>query len=203
MTTPQDPNQPHPHGGPSPAPAGLLDEPVLVMQQISSMMSNNFDIANPDGDKVGYAESTGSVARRLVAGTRSLNVYDTNGQLVVSVEDPMNFVRDTYELSGPDGQELAHVRKRFAVFRRRVDMELADGSVIELHGNVFEFNFEFQLGGTTVATVTRQWSGIGNALLGRSTYSVLFEHETPAQLRAAVIGGVVALDLIRQKDSND
>lgn len=196
MTIPQDPSSPH---QPTP-PSGLLDEPVLVMQQISSMMSNNFDISNGDGERVGYIETVGSAARRMVMGSRSLIVHEADGTEVVTVEDPVNFVRDTYTLATPDGKSLADVSKRFSLFRTQVDMHLVDGTVVELHGNVFDFNFEFRMGEATPASVTRQWSGIGNAFLGRSTYAVVFDPDASNTVRAAIIGGVVALDLIRRKE---
>ena len=181
----------------------LLDEPVLLMQQISSMTSNNFDIADGNGQPVGYVETIGSLANRLIAGSRTLNVHESDGTLVLGVHDPMNFVRDIYELADPNGQPLAHLRTRFTFLRTRVDMHLADGTLVELHGNALDFNFDFRLGNEVPARVTRQWSGLGNAFLGRSTYAVELDQRAPRNVRAAVVGGVIALDLLRRKKEND
>lgn len=182
---------------------GLLDQNTLVMQQVSSMMSNDFEILDEQGQPVGLVNTTGSLASRMVRGSRSLVVTEVSGEPVLSVEDSLNFVRDTFELSDAQGQPLAHLRTRFAFFRTSVDMHLADGTVVEMSGNIRGFDFEFRLGDRVPARVSRQWSGLGKALLGRSTYSVQFDPEAPRTVRAAIIGGVIALDLIRQKDKNN
>ncbi len=174
-----------------------------MMQQITTFMSNNFDILNQQGDVVGVITTGGSPLSRMFTGSRSLTVTEADGRPVLSLEDTVNFGRDTFELADPHGGPLAHLRKRFTFFRRRVDMHLADGTVVELHGSVFDFDFEFRVGELVPARVTRQWTGLGNALLGRSQYSLTFTPDTPLRLRAAFIGGVVALDLIRAKDERD
>lgn len=182
---------------------GLLDQNILLMQQVTSMMSNNFEITDEHGQPVCIVETTGSLASRMLRGSRALTVTEVSGEPVLSVADSMNLVRDTFELSDPHGQPLAHLRKRFAVFRTSVDMHLADGTVVEMNGNVLGFDFEFRLGDRIPARVSRQWSGFGKALLGRSTYSVQFDPEAPRHVRAAIIGGVIALDLIRRKAENN
>lgn len=183
---------------------GLLEENLLAMQQVTSLMSNNFEIANAEGQPVGLVHTTGSAASRLLRGSRSLVVTELSGEPVLSVADSLNFWRDTFELSDATGQPLAHLRQRFAFFSTRVDMHLADGAVVEMKGNLRGLDFDFLLGERRPARVSRQWSGLGNALLGRSTYAVEFDPEAPHPVRAAIIGGVIALDLIRHKaESSD
>lgn len=174
-----------------------------MMQQITTFMSNNFDVLDQHGEAVGVITTSGSVGSRMFMGSRSLTVTEVDGRPVLSLEDTVNFGRDTFELADAHGHPLAHLRKRFTFFRRQVDMHLADGTVVELHGSVFDFNFEFRVGEVVPARVTRQWAGLGNALLGRSQYSLTFTPDAPPHLRAAIIGGVIALDLIRAKDERD
>lgn len=181
----------------------LLTEPVLQLQQVSTLMSNNFDILNQQGEVVGIIVTSGSSLSRIFMGSRTLQVTEADGRPVVEIEDTVNFGRDTFELTDPDGHSLAHLRKRFTLFKQRVDMQLADGTTVEMHGGVLDFNFDFRIGQFVPALVTREWSGMGNALLGRSTYSVSFAADAPPHLRAVIIGGVIALDLIRAKQSSD
>lgn len=183
--------------------SGLLDQNFLAFQQVTSMMSNNFEIADHAGQPVGIVNTTGSLASRMIGGSRALVVTEVSGEPVLSVADTMNMMRDTFELSDAAGQPLAHLRKKFTFFTTDVDMHLADGTVVEMKGNLRGLDFQFVLGDRVPARVSRQWSGMGNALLGRSTYSVEFDPEAPRSVRAAIIGGVIALDLIRQKDKND
>lgn len=198
MTTP---NHPDPHHLP-PRPS-LLEEDALIMQQVTGIMSNNFDIMNQQGEVVGVIQTTGSAAARFLLGSRSLYVTEADGRAVLSVEDTVNFGRDTYELADATGQPLAHLRKRFTFFRRQVDMHLADGTVVELHGSIWDFDFEFRVGERMPARVSRKWAGLGRGLLGHSQYALQFEGGVPHHLRAAIIGGVVALDLIRAKDEKN
>lgn len=173
------------------------------MHQVTGFMSNNFDIQNQQGQVVGMIATSGSAASRFLMGSRSLHVFEADGQPLLAINDTVNFARDTFELTGPDGEPLAHVRKRFSFFRQRVDLHLADGTNVELHGSVFDFNFEFRVGELVPARVSRQWSGLARGLLGRSSYVLSFAPDVPPRLRAAIIGGVIALDLIRAKESSN
>ena len=67
---------------------------------------------------------------------------------------------------------------------------------------IHRFEFEFRMGDRIPAKVTRKWSGAGNGYLGRSTYALIFDEEAPDEIRKVIIGGMVALDLIREKERN-
>ncbi|MGP6175637.1 LURP-one-related/scramblase family protein [Corynebacterium sp. A21] len=197
------PPQPPLTPGPPPQQYSLLQEDLLVMHQMTGFMSNNFDIQNQQGQVVGVVSTSGSAASRFFMGSRSLHVFEADGRPLLGMEDTVNFMRDTFELSDPNGEPLAHVRKRFTFFRQQVDLHLADGTNIELHGSIFDFNFEFRVGELVPARVSRQWSGLARGLLGRSSYVLSFAPDVPSRLRAAIIGGVIALDLIRAKESSN
>lgn len=171
------------------------------MQQVSNILSNNFEIQDRDEQPVGLVTTVGSLGSRLLLGSRSINVTEIDGRPVLSIADPVDLFRDTYELVAADGQPLAQLRRRFRFLRTRVDMHLADGTAVELHGSVWDLNYEFRFGDRTPARVSRQWGGLGRVLLGRSRYLLSFEPDVPSWLRATIIGGVVALDLMRAKDA--
>lgn len=173
------------------------------MQQVSNVLGNNFQIQDQHERPVGLITTTGSLGSRLVMGSRSLQVTEIDGSPVLSITDPVDLFRDTYELVDADGQPLAHLRRRFRFLRTQVDMHLADGTAVELHGNVGSLNYEFRFGDRIPARVSRQWGGLSRALLGRSRYLLSFEPDVPPWLRTTIIGGVVALDLMRAKDSRN
>lgn len=176
---------------------------TLIVQQVSSFVTNDFEIQNPDGQVVARINTEGSLGSRLLKGDRHFTLIDASGIPVLKVRDPMNFVRDTFEIDDPEGRALAHVRKRFTFFNKRMDLELPSGAVIEMHGNVFGLDFEFRMGDKVPAKVSRNWSGIAKGFLGRSTYALNFDREAPEDLRKIILGGMVALDLIRAKESNN
>lgn len=181
----------------------LLHHDTLIVQQMTGFVSNNFDVYDPEGTVIAHIQTEGSLGSRLLKGNRTFTVSDGDGEAVLLVRDPMNFVRDTYELDDPDGTAFAHVRKRFTFLKKRMDIELASGGVIELHGNFLGFEFEFMMGDRVPARVTRKWSGAVRGLLGRSTYALIFDPEAPEEVRKAIIGGMIALDLIRAKENNN
>ncbi|BAU97291.1 scramblase [Corynebacterium suranareeae] len=175
---------------------------TLIVQQITSFLSNDFEIYNPEGDVVIRIKTEGSLGSRLVKGDRRFTLEDAFGTPLMQVRDPMNFVRDTYEIDDANGTPIAHVRKRFTFFNKRMDIELPGGSVIEMHGNFLGFDFEFRMGDRIPAHVSRKWSGAAKGFLGRSTYAVNFDAEAPEDIRKVIIGAMIALDLIRAKEQN-
>lgn len=181
----------------------LFNHDTLIIQQVTGFVTSNFDIQTPEGHTVAQIRTEGSLGSRLLKGNRTFTVVDEFGHPVLLVRDPMNLIRDTYELNDADGTTFAHVRKRFTFFRKRMDIEPTTGGVVEMHGNFLGFEFEFQLGDTIPARVSRTWSGAARGFLGHSTYALIFDPQAPEEIRKAIIGGMIALDLIRAKESSN
>lgn len=180
----------------------LLQQAVLVFQQTKNFSKNDFAILDGVGQQVGHVETGGSVMGRMFMGARELTVFDGPENPVLQVKDVVTFGRDRMEILDPNGGLLASLVKRITMFKTRVSVDLL-GEAIELEGDLWGFEFRFVGAHGVLATVSRQWSGMGNALLGKSTYVVqIAEGVAPAQ-RAAVIGSVLALDLIREKQSRN
>lgn len=190
-----------PQSGAAPGPE-LLRHDVLVMQQITGFMSNDFDILDESGERaVGHVTTTGSGLSRMVAGSRSLDVSDADGTGLLHVEDPPGLGFDRYELSTPDGAPLAEVQSRFSLFSTRVTFNLADGMEVELTGDMFGFDYRFSVQDAVAARVTREWAGLGRGFLGHSRYVLAIDPTVLPPLRLAIIGGGIVLDLLRQKRS--
>ena len=180
----------------------LLSQDALVMQQITGFMSNDFDILDGGGERaVGHVTTTGGGLSRFFSGSRSLDVADADGTPLLHVEDPFDIGLDRYELSHPDGAPLAEVQSRFTLFATRVSLTMADGGVLELSGDMMGLDFTMEMQETVAATVSRQWAGLSRGFLGHSRDVLAIEPTVPPQLRLAIIGGCIVLDLIRQKKS--
>lgn len=189
----------HPHGQ---QPASLLDHDVVVMQQRTNFNSNDFEILGQHGGVIGRVSTEGSAVGRFFKGSRELTVREPDGRPLALVRDPMNFGFDRFEVHLADGSLLANLRKRFTFIRKRVDIEVQNGPVIELHGRLFDFDIQFMIDGGVVAQASRQWGGLAAGLLGHSRYALTFTVPTPPLAKLALIGGMLALDLIREKESN-
>ncbi|UFU05244.1 LURP-one-related/scramblase family protein [Ruania halotolerans] len=180
----------------------LLAHHRLVIDQVTNFMSNDFAISDPQGQQVGHIETGGSALGRALMGSRELTVFDGPGQPLLHVKDTVTFGRDRMEIFDGHGQPLAHLVKRIAFFRTRVTIEL-DGTPLELTGNIWGFDFTLSGPRGQMATVARSWSGIGKALLGHSRYVVDLSPELAPRERQAVLGAVIALDLIREKQQRN
>lgn len=188
---------------PQPGPV-LLGHDTLVMQQITGFMSNDFDILDSAGEQViGHVTTSGSGVTRFFAGSRSLDVADADGTPLLHVEDPPDIGFDRFELSTPEGAPLAEVTSHFALFSTRVGISIMGGPSLELNGDMLGMDFTIEVEGFVAATVARQWGGLSRGFLGHSRYVLAIDPTAPPQLRLAIIGGCIVLDLIRQKKSRN
>lgn len=180
----------------------ILTHNVLVFQQTRNFSKNDFAIMDAQGLQVAHVETGGSALGRAFMGARELTVFDGPGNPLIHVKDTVTFGRDRMEILDGAGNPLASLVKRIAFFKTRVTIEL-QGEQLDLQGNFIGFEFELVGPLGVMAAVSREWSGMGNAFLGKSTYAVrLAENLTPPQ-RQAVIGAVLALDLIREKNNRN
>jgi uncharacterized protein YxjI len=181
------------------AQTSLTGQNLLMMQQVTGFMSNDFAIQDGQGRPVAHIHTQGSAASRLFRGNRTFVVVDVDGIPLFTVEDPMGLGRDRYRITEPQGGPIAELTQRFAMFRTSMRISVVDGTELRLDGSLSGFAFQLMAGDVPVATVDRKWAGLGQALRGRSRYAVHVDPAMPELVRYAVIGGVIALDLIRDK----
>ena len=178
----------------------LLETDLLVMDQVRTFMANDFAVHDAAGARIGEIRTQGSALSRMFLGSRQLSVHDADGSPVVLLDDVMTFGRDRFALLDGEQQPLGEVVKEFTFFSKRLTIRLADGQALDVEGRMFDVDFRVSGPGGAVAQVSRQWAGLAAGLLGRSRYVLSFAPGVPAPMRAAVIGAVVAIDLIRAKE---
>ena len=180
----------------------ILSHDVLVIDQVTSFMSNDFAIRDRDGQPVGYIQTEGGMLSRMVMGNRQLAIVEADGSLLMRVDDVPNFGRDTFDLLGSDGQRFGEVVKQFTLFKKHLTVHVASDQ-LELRGSFWEREFSIEGSRGEVARVSRHWPGISSMFLDKERYVLGFAGGLPLDVRAGVLGAVVALDLVRQKDRND
>lgn len=178
----------------------ILTHDTLVFQQTKNFSKNDFAIMDRQGQQIAHVETGGSTMGRMFMGARELTVFDGPGNPLIRVNDTVTFGRDRMEVLDADGTAIASLVKRIAFFKTRVTLNLA-GEEIDLQGNIFGFDFEVVGQHGVLATAARQWSGIGNAFVGMSTYGVQLAPNLSHTQRKAIIGAMLALDLIREKQN--
>lgn len=179
----------------------ILDYDVLVIDQVTSFMRDDFAIWDAHGQQVGHILTQGSALSRMFMGSRQLSVANPDGSPLLTVDDVPNFGRDTFDLLSPTGERFGEVVKEFTLFTKRLSVHIGQESM-ELQGSFFEREFSIVGSGGEAARVSRSYPGIGAALLGHERYVLSFSPDLPFALRAGSLGAVIALDLIRQKERN-
>ncbi|GGF29338.1 hypothetical protein GCM10010922_00410 [Microbacterium sorbitolivorans] len=177
----------------------VLASNALVFQQTAHFTRNDFAIFDAESQQqVAHAETGGSTVERMFTGARELYVYDGPGNPLLHVSDTMTFGRDRLAVFSPDGSTLAQIVKQWSFFKTHITIDLG-GEELQLLGSFLSFDFQIVAPYGEVASVTRKWSGFENSLFGKSTYLLQLHPGLDDVRRKAVIGSVIALDLIRAK----
>ena len=178
----------------------ILSHDLLVIDQVTSFLGNDFAIRDAQGQPIGEIQTEGGMMTRMLMGNRQLAIVEADGSLLMRIDDVPNFGRDTFDLVGSDGQRFGEIVKQFTLFRKHLTVKLASDT-LELEGSFWEREFSIAGMHGEVARVSRQWPGVGAMFLGKERYVLGFAPSAPVDLRAGIFGAVVALDLIRQKES--
>lgn len=177
----------------------VLASNALIFQQTTNVSRNDFAILDAESQQqVAHVETGGSTLGRMFTGARELYVYDGPGNPLIHVSDTMTFGRDRLMVYEADGSTLAAVVKQLTFFKMHITIDLG-GEELELVGNFRGLDFQIVAPYGELASVTRQWSGFANSMFGKSTYLLQLHPGLDDTRRKAVIGSVLALDLLRAK----
>ena len=193
---------------------GLLSHNNIVIQQIRNFMADDFDILDTEGNCIGKIETTGGTLSRMFMGSRRLTVSEPDGTPVF-----VDFALDRYEVYYPDPQATSHegkqqggaessrllatIQQKFAFFKRRLEISIPGFANCEVDGDVWHYDATFNINDVEVAQMSRKWSGFTNMLTGNERYMLQLKDDLPPQLRAAIIGAAIALDLMAKKAQSD
>ena len=182
----------------------ILNHDLLILQQFRSDSSPRFDILDAQGQGVGVVSGTESSVRRIFLGAREFDVLDADGSLLAHVSDVRDFWRDTYEIVRGDGSVLATIARKMGFFSHRFSIALSTGEVFMVEGDFFgrEFNVVDADDEEIVAQASRERAGFVKALLGHDRYALYYPAGTSPDRRLAILGGMIALDLMRAKDAS-
>ena len=177
----------------------MLRENEIVVTQTKALGRDEFAIENAHGDVLGTARQTLKMSD-LVKASRGVEVFDAAGVHVLSIEDPVNFIRDTYvvHLASPPMQ-LAKLTKRFAWIGAKYDVEMAGLPDVQIQGQAFQLNYSLTSQGREIARVDAEYSGMGRMLMGKTSYRLRIQPGLDERQHAAVIGIALAIDMRRAK----
>lgn len=178
----------------------LVDQNVLVLQQVRSFLTNDFDILDAEGSPVATIHTEGSTLSRMFRGSRELTVLE-NDQPVLRITDEVNiFSRDTYTVADGSGAPLATLTRLFTFASKKIQVDLSDGVSLLCTGSLFSRSFTIARGDAVAARIERRMPGIAEALMGHDRYALSMDPTLPPIYRGAIIGTVIAIDLMSAKD---
>ncbi|XLN84466.1 LURP-one-related/scramblase family protein [Corynebacterium tuberculostearicum] len=183
-----------------------LDE--LVITQTKSFLNDQFMITDLDGTPVGTILQSTSLKDMVLKSSRSLEVAITDAegnplQTVMTISDPPNFLRDTYEVHLPGiEQPMAVITKRFSMLKTKLDLTMEGFPDVEIHGDFWDWNLSITSEDRLLADVSNEWTGMGNFFMGKNTYRLRITPGLSEQQHAAILGAVMSMDMLRTKQKN-
>lgn len=193
------------------APAHLLEHNLLVIQQVSSVVSDKYAIMDGNGNAVGRIVDIPDCFSAAF-GTSRFDVLDANGSVVLRMGDQFDFdfdfshvrMRDmpTYVLALSNGAFLASIVDRTGFVGRKLAIRPAAGPPLNVRGKTFDRDFEatFGDGGAVVGRVKREWAGVLKEAMGRDRYTLRIHPQAPWEHRLALLGGTLAIDALRMRE---
>ena len=183
-----------------------LDE--LVITQTKSFLNDQFMITDINGTPVGTILQSTSLKDMVFKSSRSLEVALTDAegnplQTVMTISDPPNFLRDTYEVHLPGIEKpMAVITKRFSMLKTKLDLTMEGFADVEIHGDFWDWNLSITSEDRLLADVSNEWTGMGNYFMGKNTYRLRITPRLSEQQHAAILGAVMSMDMLRTKEKN-
>jgi uncharacterized protein YxjI len=148
-----------------------------LMRQRLLSIGDDFWVETDTGERV---YKVNGKALRL---RKTLIFEDPDGRELAKIQERIARVRDSMEIEAADGQRLALVQKALVTpLRDRWTVKLADGSDLEVSGNVLDHEYTFTDGRALVATVSKRWFRVAD------TYGVeIAPNRDPVTVLAATV----------------
>jgi uncharacterized protein YxjI len=119
----------------------------------------------------------------------TLNFEDAHGNVQCKIQERKLRVKDSMEVEGPDGGQVAMVKKALiSPVRDRFTVKIKNGPDLEVKGNILDHEYTIGEGRDKVAEVSKKWFRV------RDTYGVEVE---PGQDDIVILAVTVCIDQMR------
>ena len=147
--------------------------------------------------------------QRLLSLGEDYDIEDADGHNVFHVDGKVFRIRETFVIEDRHGQEVATIKQKLLAFRKTMTIErgettiatirkalfapfgdkfaieLADGTEIHMHGDIFAHEYQIQRGEQTVAEISKRWFAF------MDTYGITI---APGEDEGLILAVAVAID---------
>lgn len=168
---------------------------------------NKYEIKNEHDTVIGFAAEQGkgfgaALGRHFLGHWRRFEIFifDNTKQMVLRLEHPFNFLFQRIEVYDASGKHYGAIQQRFALLRKRFDVEASDGMrvLLKVVSPIFSpWTFTFYKNDQPVAVVKKRWSGFFKEMMtDADNFSVLFEAPslTPEE-RGLILASAMFIDV--------
>ncbi|MCF4006191.1 hypothetical protein L1O03_03225 [Corynebacterium uropygiale] len=161
-------------------------------------------LATPQGRTIARSEAQGSTARRLLMGNRRVHlVSEPDGDHLLTITDPVNVLRDSFEILSPEGTELARVISRHGWKGTSLHVTCAGEEELDVIGSLSDREFRLSSDEkdptATWMSMSRQWSGVRAEMVDAASYVLSFREGLGEEERLLCVGVAIAVDLHQLK----
>jgi uncharacterized protein YxjI len=143
-------------------------------------IGDDFWIENDRGERVYKVDGKALRLRKTLA------FEDVDGNELCTIQERKLRIKDSMEIEDPGGRRLAMVKKALiAPLRDRWAVSVADGSDLEVQGNLLDYEYTIGEGRDRIAEVSKRWFRVAD------TYGVQI---APGQNDVLILAATVALD---------
>jgi hypothetical protein len=193
--------------------AGLLEGSAVTVRQqrewaeilVGWETRNRYEASDLDGRFMLYIGETGggwgqALLRNFWPFRQvELECMTQGGTMALRVTRPWTFFFTHVEVYAWDGRQLGYIQQRFNLLHRAFDLcTPAGGLMATLEGPLWKpWTFYIKQHGKEVATIRKQWSGLGTEMFSDSdNFGVEFKPDlTDGRLRQMVLAATLMVDL--------
>ncbi|MGE5335123.1 MAG: LURP-one-related/scramblase family protein [Nitrososphaerota archaeon] len=155
------------------------------MRQRLVSIGQDFNIENDRGERVYHIDGKALRLRQTVI------FQDAHGHELCKVQERIARIKDTMEIEGPNGEDLATVKKALITpLRDRWTVKVGAGPDLEIQGNILDHEYVMEAGGRKVAEVSKRWFRVAD------TYGVEI---APGQNDVVLLAATVAVDMMAHR----
>jgi uncharacterized protein YxjI len=177
-----------------------------LIEMLGFESRNKYEIYDEQGQIIGFCAEQqkgflGVLLRQFLGHWRAfdLHFFDNQRQEVFIVKHPFRFFFQRLEVYSAQGEFLGALQQRFAILRKKFDVESARGHVImNMESGLLQFwTFPFLKNNSEVAVVRKKWSGfLKEAFLDADNFQIEFSRSDLTELeRSLILAAGIFIDL--------